>query len=182
LVIVPTHDRLEYLDEALESIAQQTRHPDQVIVTGNVGPGVLSDADLATRLNAAIEESDCDAFLILCDDDKLTPDFIEHTVSTMEERGVDIVYTNCYIFGDSECVAEALGQWKKENLERHTVPLVTSLCRKSAWRAAGGFRNVQFFDWDFWRRCCDAGATAYWLQAPLFQYRDHAGQQSKVSA
>jgi GT2 family glycosyltransferase len=36
LVVVPIHDRTEFIGEALDSIAQQTRLPDEVVVTGNV--------------------------------------------------------------------------------------------------------------------------------------------------
>jgi glycosyltransferase involved in cell wall biosynthesis len=127
LVVIPTHDRTEFYREAIDSVFMQTRQADELVVTGNVGPGVLTNASLADRINDAISRSDCDAFVILCDDDQLKPDYIERTAKLMEESGVDIVYTDCTVFGDRDCEASALGEWNQTNIDRNTVPLVTSL-------------------------------------------------------
>lgn len=173
LIVIPTQGkRTEMLAEAIESVENQTSGACQLIVT-------CGDGSLAERLNVAIESSDCEAFAVLCDDDKLDSEFIGRTTAAMTRELVDIVYTDCHIFGDRNCPGGALGKWSAENLERNTVPLVTSLCTKRAWKNAGGFRDVKFFDWDFWKRCYHSGATAYWLKEPLFWYRDHKGQASK---
>lgn len=179
LVIIPTHDRKEFYHEAIDSVARQTRKADELIVIGNVGPGVITDASLAERLNWAIEQSDCDAFLILCDDDKLEPEYIERTSLGMELTGVDIVYTDCSFFGEREGRGGALGKWTKQNIDQNTVPLVTSLCSKAAWTRAGGFEDVAFFDWFFWWKCFYTGATAKWIKEPLFCYREHGTQTGK---
>jgi hypothetical protein len=179
LVVIPTcGDRPEMLAEALESVWGQTRPPDVVSIRERYVDGV--DIAIADRVNAAIEESGCDAFLILSDDDKLDPMFIEKTVQTMEETGVDIVYTDCHIFGLNNCTGAALGNWTKENIDRNTVPLITSLCRTSAWLRAGKYFQTWFFDWDFWWRCFYTGATAYWLRQPLFWWRDHASGATRT--
>jgi GT2 family glycosyltransferase len=158
LVIVPTHDRTEFLDECIASIQAQTRAPDEVVITGNVGhpayPSVYSDAPLEDRLNAAIESTDCDAFVILCDDDVLLPRFIELTLKVMEETEADIVYcTN-----------------------------VTSLYRKRIWAKTPGFRSVGFFDWDFWWSCLEAGAKCVPFGSGLFIYREHPAQVAQHAA
>lgn len=180
LVVIPTHDRLEFLGEAMASVEAQTRPADQLVITGNVGPGVISNAGIEERLNRAIEDSDCDAFSVLCDDDTLAPEFLERTVHAMEREQVDIVYTDCTLFGDRTGDASALGQWTKENIDRNTVPLITSLCTKSAWKRAGGYQPCPFFDWDFWWRCFYTGATAFWLREHLWNYRIHPGQQGNT--
>lgn len=181
LVIIPTHDRTEFYDDAIASVERQTRTADKLVVTGNVGPGIITEACLADKLNAAIEASDCDAFSVLCDDDLLDASFLERTSQVMEEKNVDIVYTDCKIIGRRNCLGSALGEWNQTNIERNTVPLVTSLCRKAAWKRAGGFKDVPFFDWHFWWCCWHTGATAYWLKEPLFIYREHDTQFSKQS-
>jgi cellulose synthase/poly-beta-1,6-N-acetylglucosamine synthase-like glycosyltransferase len=173
LVIIPTQGkRPEMLSEAVESIKAQTVPVEYAIVCGH--------NSIADRLNGALEKSNCDAFVVLSDDDRLAPDFIEKTVAKMEERGVDIVYTDCVIFGRRNCKAHALGEWTKQNIDRNTVPLCTSLCRKSAWQKAGRFEWVPFYDWDFWWRCFYSGATAFWLKEHLWFYRDHEDQGSAV--
>jgi hypothetical protein len=172
LIIIPTSgDRPAMLAEAVASVEAQTV-PTLCVVRQRYVDGV--EIGFAERLNSAITESDCDAFAILADDDKLCPEFVEKTAAEMESRDVDIVYTNCKVFGDYECLGGATGQWTKENIDRNTVPLCTSLCRKSAWEKAGRFVTVPYYDWDFWWRCFYSGATAYWLKEPLFWWRDHA--------
>ena len=38
LVIIPTHDRRAFLNDALDSLADQTLQPNKVVIIGNVGP------------------------------------------------------------------------------------------------------------------------------------------------
>ena len=199
LVIVPTHNRLEFIPEALASLDHQARPADEVVVTGNVGPGIISDEPFSVRVNDAIEHSDCDAFFILCDDDLLEPTFIEKTVALMEKTGADIVYTDRKEFGSYD-FHSATGvlkliyatllrihavffrrivrakKWTRRNIDRDTVPFITSLCKKSAWSTAGGFDEVAFSDWHFWWKCFYSGATAVRLPEPLFLYRRSPGQ------
>jgi glycosyltransferase involved in cell wall biosynthesis len=180
LVIVPTMpSRAELLKEAIESLEGQTRKADEIVVRSNIDDRG-APIGLAERYNEVLEQSDCDAFLVLCDDDKLDPCYIQKTVDVMEREKVDIVYTDCHIFGDRNMIGHALGEWNRDNIERNTVPLVTSLCKRSAWKKAGGFSSVPFIDWDFWWKCFYTGATAYWLKEPLFWWRDHAGQGSRT--
>jgi hypothetical protein len=181
LVVIPTHDRVEFLEEAIASVRAQTRQPDKIVVTGNVGCGHVTDTSLATRLNDAIEQSGCDAFVMLSDDDTLAPEFLTKTVVEMESRSVDIVYTDCRVFGQRHSYGAALGEWDGR-IDDNTVPLVTSLCSVTAWRRAGGHVDVPYFDWDFWWRCYYTGATAHWLREPLWNYRVHPAQTGGTDA
>jgi glycosyltransferase involved in cell wall biosynthesis len=165
LVVIPTHDRIKFLDEALISLEKQTKKADEIVVIGNVGPSsprssiyIPSDASFATRLNSVIERSDCDALIILCDDDTLEPRYIEKTTARMEETNADIVYT-----------------------EFNNEP-VTSLIRKSMWKKVGGFCDIGFFDWDFYLSCREAGAKREHLKEHLFTYRQHEEQMAAHGA
>lgn len=177
LIVIPTHQQTRFLGAAIASVSNQTI-PVELKVTGDVGPGKRSTASLATRLNAAIAESHADAFAILCSDDILCSGFAERTSRVMARERVDIVYSDCYLLGDSGGHGYALGEWTEANLDRNTVPLITSLCSRAAWERAGGFQDVPFFDWDFWWRCYHSGATAHYLHEFLWYYRRHEGQTS----
>ena len=200
LVVVPIHDRKEFIGDALESLAQQARPADEIFVTGNVGVigeellalarrirpiadsvrWTLSEDTLAGRVNRAIEESVCDAFTLLSDDDKIEPGFLERTSRLMERHADDIVYTDLRRFGGASNLMPALS-WTEEQIELTTVPFVTSLCSKKRWKIAGSYEDVPFFDWHFWWKCFHTGATAFHLREPLFLYRQHPGQdQHKV--
>jgi Glycosyl transferase family 2 len=159
LVVVPTHDRLEFLDEALASLATQTRQADEIVVVGNVmSPNphsvayIASDESFATRMNSIIEASECDAFILLSDDDLLLPTYIERTAAKMEETNADVVYTE---FG--------------------MIP-VTALIRKSIWAKVGGYCDIGFFDWDLNWSMLEAGAKAVPVREHLFFYRQHPAQ------
>lgn len=189
LVVIPTHDRVQFLDDALDSLRNQTRQPDEIVVTGNVAvkpltlshwPALrcsISEEGMCARLNQAIAESMCDAFVLLCDDDKIEPTFLERTVAEMERAEADIVYTDLKRFGTSDRIIRA-PEWTSANIEHSTVPFVTSLCTKGMWAKVGGYEDVPFFDWEFWWKCFHAGASAEHLREPLFLYRDHPGQAS----
>ncbi len=176
LAVVPTHDRHDFLNEVQATLATQTRQADEIIFTGNVGPGVHSDDPLVVRLNKAIEGSCCNAYFILCDDDLLDPQFIAKTADLMESTGVDIVYTNALLFGNRGGVWETRA-WTQDNIDDNTIPPVTGLCTKDIWRRAGGYQDTPFFDWDFWWRCFYSGAKALKVNEPLFHYRFHPGQE-----
>ena len=64
LVVVPAQLGRPFLSEALESLSRQTRRADEIIVA-------IGQTPLHERLNDAINASDCDAFIVLCDDDLL---------------------------------------------------------------------------------------------------------------
>ena len=159
LVVIPTQDtRPDMMAEAQYSIMKQTRQPSAVVVA-------RGDGTLASRLNNAIGATDCDAFVILGDDDMLEPTFLEKTAGKMERDGVDIVATNYTHFG-----AESVTGGNPNHIS------VTSLFRKSIWKKAGGYADVPYFDWDFVLSCIEANAISTYLPEPLWRYRVHEGQ------
>lgn len=162
LVIIPTQgDRADMLKAAYDSVQNQTRVPDKIVIA-------TGDAPLADRLNNIIEASDCDAYVMLGDDDLLEPTFIEKTAARMEETGVGIVHTKYSHFGTESCITGS---------SNHIS--VTSLCRRSAWVNAGRYKNVGCFDYDFWLSCLETGAKTSFIDEPLWKYRIHAKQDGK---
>jgi glycosyltransferase involved in cell wall biosynthesis len=169
LVVIPTHDRINFFEQAIASVNSQTRKAG-LVITGNVGPQEPSDAPLAERLNNAIRNSDCDAFVVLGDDDLLETTFIEKTAAKMEETGCDIVHTLYSHFGAENCVRGS---------SNHIS--TTSLVRKAAWEKAGGFVDgIPYWDWDFYWSCIDTGAKTEFLPEPLWKYRIGPQQESNA--
>lgn len=179
LVVIPTHDRLDFIDKALQSIKEQTRQPDEIVVIGNVGPGIISHDSLCERLNFVIDRSDCNAFIVLCDDDLIDRLFVEKLEKAMLENKTDIVYTDAQVFGEENYIWKCV-DWNKENINQNTVPPLTALCKKSVYLFAGKYQDCPYFDWDFWWRCFYIGATAFHIKEPLFLLRRHGMQLSKV--
>lgn len=177
LVVIPTHNRVEFLADALESLTKQTRPADEIIVTGNVGPPAelravakfwYSEVCMADRVNKAIRETECDAYIFLADDDLLDPTFIAKTEALMLATNADVVATTLRSFG-----IWTPADWTP------TAPMVTSLVKKEAWAKAGGYCDSLYFDWDFTWRLEDAGCTNWqFINEPLFLYRRHLAQES----
>ena len=170
LVVVPAQLGRPFLSETLESLSRQTRRADEIIVA-------IGQTPLHERLNDAIDASDCDAFIVLCDDDLLEPTYIEKTVARMVETGADVVYTDLRHFGTRDAVWIAPPPDPTPDPDPNPLP-VTSLCRKSVWAEIGGYTLGPYFDWDFWWSAIDAGATLAKVAEPLFLYRNHLGQAS----
>jgi hypothetical protein len=200
LVIIPTHDRQQFIIDAIDSLRNQTRLADQVIVTGNVVPSVhpngagwysacavdcvtllQSDLSLVERLNQAVESSECDAFMILADDDKLDESYIEKTVERIESSGADIVTTSIRWFGgDGMTPAEVMElAMRRSVFQVMGEPHISSLVKRSAWEKAGRYQAASYFDQDLWLRMKAAGCgRVEWIQEPLLWYRVHEGQDS----
>jgi len=170
LVVIPTHNRVEFFNQALASVKAQTRQPDQIVVIGNTGPigpyFQSSDEPLHVRINQAIRDSNCEAFIVLCDDDLLDPQFIEKTDLVMRATGTDIVFTYFTKFGEIEGLDTA---W-------HFIP-ITALFSRRVWDMAGGYTAAPFLDWDFWWQCLETGAAAVQIPESLWKYRIHPGQE-----
>ena len=82
LVVVPAQPGRPFLSEALESLSRQTRRADEIIVA-------IGQTPLHERLNDAIDASDCDAFIVLCDDDLLEPTYADiNFTMDLRRRGV----------------------------------------------------------------------------------------------
>lgn len=198
LVVIPTHDRDQFIGEALESLREQTRKPDTVMVTGNVIPtdeANLIDCVIGTgqvvllrnelpfdvRLNQAVADVQCDAYLLLSDDDKLDSRYIEKTASAMERGQADVVTTGVRWFGEDGEPAASLMQraMGRRVFQVPGMPHISSLVTKHAWELAGGYKGVSYFDQEFWREVKAAGCDRWvWVQEPLFWYRIHEGQVS----
>jgi Glycosyl transferase family 2 len=163
-------ERVRLLKDALKSVEDQTVQAYEIKIT----ECICSD------MNKAVKESDCDAFIMLNDDDKLHPEFIEKTELVMKQTGVDIVYTDCQNFG-METHRWNAGDWTSE-IDNQNPIFVTSLCKKLAWEKAGGFGDndeIVYIDWHFWWRCFHTGATAEHLKEPLFLRRSHQNNWTK---
>lgn len=162
-VIIPHENkRPEMLKEALESIASQTRKFDEIIE-------ISKPKDTWEKINISVGASDCDAFVVLSDDDKLATTFLEETSEMMEKNGLDIVSTFLQNFGDDNTIH---GPWDH--------PFMTTLTRRSIWKKVGGYDSSIGIaaDADFWFRCQKAGAKRENLGKPLFLYRKHKNQWS----
>lgn len=191
-ITIPCYNAGDQLVEAVESALAQT-YPDVEIVIVDDGSTDLRTQEIlrsqrwprtrvlfqrnagpAAARNRAIEAAEGDLILPLDADDRIAATYVEKAVAAMEGRpDVGIVYCKAMKFGAEE------GPW---NLPPYTlrelvidnVIFVTSLFRKSDWRAVGGFNEALLHgveDYDFWIRIVNLGRQVVQLDEYLFFYR-----------
>lgn len=115
------------------------------------------------------KEAKGEYLLILCDDDKLDPYFLEKTVGW----GTDIVRTDMEFF-DHQTGTAGSRPFTIETFRETTSPFITSLVKRELFLELGGCDAEQiYFDYDFWYRCFKRGVTEKHIPETLFKYRIH---------
>jgi glycosyltransferase involved in cell wall biosynthesis len=203
LALIPHFRCEEWLDDALESLTQQTRPLDGIVVIDDASddpplrlvqrhPGVtLLHADRNVGpyrlVQQVIEETDYDAYLFQDADDWSAPDRLERLLAAAERTGAELIGTHeIRVFCDEPEVAPI--DWPldvdKQFAERPTAfPLLhpTSIVSRELVMALGGFSSGLRFsgDAEFLRR---ARFVAKVVNIPAYTYFRRIRQGSLTTA
>lgn len=163
-VIILSH-RADLLPQAFASALGQTYRDREIVVK-------YAEAWWAEKLNEAIASSRSELFVVLCDDDKLRPSYLEETIAALDRDDTDFAYTDNLNFGPM-VVKQTLPDFSLHAVQRDCVPHFTALTRRSLWERVGGYDATQpYLDWDFWLRAAKADARGTHLTGRfLFDYR-----------
>jgi len=193
-VIIPVHDDAEFIDEAIESVFNQTRSSFEIIVVNDGSTDAQSleildrlawprttvisqpNRGLAAARNAGVRASS-GAFIVPLDvDDALEPRFLEAQLEVLEAND-SIAYTTTWsrLTGDVEAV------WIPRPFNEYQILLSNSnvgcvVLRRSAFDSVGGYDEELRSgneDWDLWVRLMAAGHTMVEIPEVLFRYRKH---------
>lgn len=159
--------RAHVLPQALASIYEQTRLPDELMVGVDVerrGPGPM--------WNRLYSLMDCDWLTTMGDDDLLYPNHLQAMADHAD--GYDVVYTYCDNEGPSP--------WRHYNqpfdadlVKERSIVSATALVRAEAFAAVGGYGDVMGEDWDLWLRLNEAGARFLAVPVKTWVYRKFEG-------
>lgn len=201
-VIVPCYNQAQYLDEALQSVLDQTYSNWECIIVNDGSPDhtakvatkwVQRDArfiyfykengGVSSARNAGISIAEGEFILPLDADDKIANKYIELAVqSFQEDDSLKVVYCRAEKFGDE------VGIW---NLQPYSVRALavgnmifcSALFRKQNWRVVGGYdiNMVQGIeDWEFWISILKNGGSVKCLDVLGFYYRIRKESRQKV--
>ncbi len=198
-VIVPAYNTAPFIAETLDSVFSQSMTDFEVIVVNDGSPDtpvleqilqpyrdrirylVQANGGLSAARNTGIGAARAALVAFLDSDDAWEPDYLQHQVSELEDRGLTAVYPNATIFGDTRLagrrfmdVHPSSGPVTIESLvsQRCNV-MVSVLARRDAVIEAGMFdeslRSSE--DFDLWLRIVRAGGQIGYHRRPLVRSR-----------
>lgn len=192
-VIIPCYNQGQYLNQAIESVIQQTYNSWECIIVNDGSPDnteeialklcskdhrikylVKLNGGLSSARNYGISNSSGEYVIVLDADDKLAPSYIEKCLKEfLSSPKTKIVYSEAYKFD---------GVQEKWNLEEYSFNrlLITNMIYCSAmfkrcdWQKAGGYNESLkrgSEDWEFWLRMLDENSIVKRIPEILFFYR-----------
>lgn len=206
-VIIPTYNRASLLTQALDSVLDQTRCPDEVIVIddgssdgtvailsrygGQIRCYRQANAGKPAALNRALERVRSDYVWIMDDDDVALPDALERHLNHLKAHPeVDYTYSGVYCFdGDNPPPpAERCHLWQRRAiphddffvraLEEFPCNQQTMLVPLSCYRTVGGYDEKQTFAEDYEMILRLARRyRAGFVEKPTIYLRQHGGER-----
>lgn len=191
-VIIPCYNQGMYIDEAVDSVLNQTYQDLEIIVVndGSVDEQtkqLLSNYErpktkvihttnqgLATSRNNGIRIATGEFILPLDADDKIGRQYVEEAVALFDkDPDLGIVYCMAEYFGAKKGIW-ALPPYSLEGLLLENMIFNAALFRKKDWEAVNGYNpNMKYCyeDWDFWLSLVELGRKVYRIPKVLFYYR-----------
>ncbi|HEX8148862.1 MAG TPA: glycosyltransferase [Pyrinomonadaceae bacterium] len=205
---MPAYNAGRYIAESVESVRGQTFQDWELVVvddgssddTGEVARR-LAAADARVRYvrrpnggqaaarNTGLAEARGRLVAFLDADDLWLPEKLALQIAVMEEKGVDLVYTDGYIFSEDGAVpaeerfhilpGEARGvEMFRTLFTSNRIGTLSVLVKRSALDAVGLFDEDRAYqnseDYDLWLRLARWGASFYGMTEKLMRYRRHA--------
>jgi glycosyltransferase involved in cell wall biosynthesis len=191
-VIIPCYNQGAYLNEAVESVLNQTFQSFEIVVI-NDGSTDATTVELfqayekpkvriihtqnqgpALARNLGIQETTGRYILPLDADDRISPNYLEHTVKVLDEQpNVGLVY------GEAEFFGERTGHWDLPPYRFPDILIVncifnTSLYRRADWEAVGGYKKNTTHgmeDYNLWLSLIELGRKVVQVSGITFFYR-----------
>jgi glycosyltransferase involved in cell wall biosynthesis len=201
-VVIPAHNAAPYLDIALQSLAEQTAKPVEVVVVddGSDDNTVAVAEQYGVRClrqeqrgpgaarNRGLHATTAPLVAFLDADDWFAPNKLERQAQVLTEQGASVIACDAWLV-EADKVTRTKNQGRfvpgALTLERLLAgnPLICStvLARREAVINVGGFDEdkelIATEDYDLWLRLSQREPIAY-LDEPLGFYRVHAGSLS----
>ena len=205
-IIVRTKNRPHLLSRCLQSLDNQLRRPDEVVVVNDAGISIEHVASGFSKLNVhlinfeepqgraragnlGVEGSIGNVIGFLDDDDQFLPDHLQRLEQAMLQFDAKVAYSGCRVIkrdlmGESASVRETEVLQYNDSFDalrlryENYIPLISILLEKSLWIDIGGFDESfdMFEDWDMLIRL-SASRMFYHLNWITSEYGSWGGGQ-----
>lgn len=193
-IIVPCYNLAQYLDEALQSVFDQTYTNWECIIVNDGSPDdteyvankwIAKDSrfvylfkengGVSSARNLGINKAKGVYVIPLDADNKLRPEFIKRSISFFYlNSNVDVVYGNMQLFGNENSKRKSKPFDMSEMVLNNYIDNCACF-RKSIWETLGGYDvNMPIYgfeDWDLWLRMGVHGCKFQYVDEVLFDYR-----------
>ncbi len=201
-VVIPCFNDGQFINEAIQSVLNQTLKPDQIIVVDDgsdkttkailetikhddVKVVYQSNQGVSVARNIGINLAKTDYILTLDADDVFEPTFIEKAINIIESDTV-IAVVGCYykdFIGNkiNPKINKPLGGKLTDFLVQNNG-IASCLFRKTAWEAVSGYNESMlngYEDWEFWINILKEGKSMHIIEEPLFKYRTKKNSRDK---
>jgi glycosyltransferase involved in cell wall biosynthesis len=192
-IVVPCYNQAQFLDEALQSVLDQTYSNWECVIVNDGSPDntkevvekwILKDnrfiylfqenTGVCAARNFGIMYASGEFILPLDSDDKISPDYVLLALQSFHNDDLlKVVYCKAEKFGEEKGIWY-LKPFSLMNLARFNMIFCAALFRKKDWERVGGF-DVNMVsgleDWEFWIAILKDGGNVKCLDIYGFYYR-----------
>ena len=200
-VIIPCYNLGEYINEAIESVLNQTFQDFEIIVVNDGSTDkktiqilkslnipqlkVIHTANegLSKARNNGISKSTGKYILPLDADDKIAAEYIEKAVKILDENeNMGIVYCQAKFFGEDNSEWN-LAEYKLSKILIDNLIFCSALFRRNDWETVGGYKPSMKYGWedyDFWLSIIEFKRDVFRIPEYLFYYRKRSDSMANV--
>ncbi|CAI2765397.1 glycosyltransferase family 2 protein [Flavobacterium collinsii] len=204
-IVVPCYNQAQYLNEALQSVSDQTYENWECIVINDGSPDNAEEIaeewiakdqrfkyyyqknkGVSSARNLGITNSTGKFILPLDGDDKIAKDYIKQAVEAFEnDESLKLVYCKAEKFGDESGIWNLI-PFSLKKLALDNMIFCSAIYRKTDWELTGGYDNTMLEgleDWEFWISLLKNGGNVLCLSTVGFYYRIKlVSRQKKLDA
>ena len=211
-VIMPAYNAEKYILQSIESVIQQTYSNWELIIVddgstdgtakiikrksendGRIKYFYQQNSKQGKARNLAIKNSSGKYLAFLDADDLWHPEKLFKQINCIQEKSVDLVFSDCYVFKNNvNDVSHKMNTYKgvlkgeqalKLFLEVNQIPILTVMANRESIIAAGNFTDDSSIqnaeDYHLWMKMILNGSTFFGMDEALSYYRIHENQNTK---
>jgi len=190
-VIIPCYNHGKYLNEAVDSVLNQTMQDFEIIIVNDGSTDKFTNAllrnynkpktkvifqknqKLPSARNNGIKIAEGKYILPLDADDKIDKTYLEKAINILNKNeNIDFVTPWVQTFGTDNYIWKTHVQNLKEILSDNYIS--TPVFKKSCWKRVGGYDDKMihgYEDWDLWISFIEKGFKGAVIKEPLYLYR-----------
>ncbi len=218
-ICIPTDRRLYFLKEAVASALAQTYPEIEVLISQDPRENGLDESirswcielakqnpkakyqshsrclGLAGNWNACVDAAAGEYLVMIGDDDRLLPNFVEKMMQTAE--GASVVFSNHFFINEKGCLLEKETKYYSQKSYRNrlppgpvhgpdvciwsnAVPMSASLIRTDQLRQLRFKEDLNTPEIELFLRLAQAGGTFVFVPDYLMEYRSHADSETEI--